>query len=228
MKLRAPWLALAAGALLLLAPGAASAQQLAPDAGKALGRARAVRTAPGPAVTTPQSTPRSAPQSASGAAGQRNPERVRDVLRSVHGFSRAALDAASADVPAVLEALIDAPGESPLVRRQAVKALGLYPGAGTLAFVQGHLDAAPLGLRRIYLSTLVRFGAMDAATVSTLLERGLNDADVTVRWAAADSAAALARLAPVQAVLARHAGTESDPALRSALTTALDKARQGR
>lgn len=209
------WLALLVGTLLAATPMPVLAQALTPSAAKAFGH----RASSAPAAA--QSTPQGTADETAPVARVRDSERVRHLLRSVHGFTREALDAASADVPAVLQGLIATPGEPLLMRREAIKALALYPGAAALAFVQGRLASAPTDLKRLFLVGLARFANVDAPTVSALLARGLADADVTVRWAAARSAIALAGLAPVQAMLTRHAGTETDPALRTVLRKAL-------
>lgn len=206
-------------AAMVLADGPAAAQHLRPGVQRGL-------SAPAAGSSSTLATPQAGPAASAPAAplaSRRDPDAVRSVLKSVHGFSREALDAASTDVPDILQGFIDSAGEPLLVRRQAIKALALYPSDANLSFIEARVDAAPVGLRRLYLLSATAFGTARPAAVSAILERALGDDDVTVRGAAVAGAARLVHVSSVRSALEGRLDSEPDPALRREIGKALGR-----
>ena len=156
-------------------------------------------------------------------AGDYNPEAVKAVLKSVHGFDRAALDGASIDVPAILMAIIeDTGGSTGLERMQAVRALGLYPGEETLSFIETRMEASPTLLRRHYAVSLRAFAAERPERVTSLMERLVGDGDLIVRSSAVGLAEELQGDARVRGILESRLAEEANPQLRKAIQKALE------
>ena len=72
-----------------------------------------------------------------------------------------------------------------LVRRQAIKALSLFPTDGNFAFIRGNVSDAPEGLQHLYLHSLSRFAGRRDGQIATILASMLDSNAVSVRHAAA-------------------------------------------
>lgn len=184
-----PW-GLAALALGLAAAAPAAAQQIARPGGD------------GEALSAP-------------AATTYDPERVRTLMLSIHGYTREALDAASTDVPEILMMLAGDGQEQLTVRRQAVKGLSLYPSDEVLTFIENRVPAAPPPLKRLYLNSLGRFGQSFPDRVGALAETYLNDPELTVRYSALKLASQLESSPRVRTMLQSRLTREPDAQLRS-------------
>ncbi len=154
-------------------------------------------------------------------ATQYAPERIRTALMAIHGFTREQLDAISIQVPQILMGFVDDANESVLVQRQAVKALKLYPGDGTFAFLQGHLSAAPQGLKVLLLDSLAPYASTRSAELIPLLQTQLQSPDVVVRHAAVSLAAQAGGSVQMRGLLSSHLASEPDRSVRSAIETVL-------
>ena len=163
------------------------------------------------AATTPAMVP----------ATTRNPARVRTLLRAVHGFSRVGLEAVSTDVSAILRGFILDPDEIPLVRRQAVKALRLFPSNENFAFIKNELDSAPAGLQRVYLVSLRGFTESMDEEVAALLAPLLSSDDVGVRHAAVGLSGGLTLSTSLRTALNTRLAEEQEPSVRTAIQEAL-------
>ena len=158
-------------------------------------------------------------------ASDYNPDAVRAVLKSIHGFDRPTLDGASTDAAAILMNIIEDPASTGLERMQAVRALELYPSDETLAFIEARMDAAPTLLRRHYAISLRAFAGQQPERVTGLMDRLLGDADLIVRSSALGIAERLrgsASGARVQGILESRMAGESDPHLRKAMQKTLE------
>jgi hypothetical protein len=144
-------------------------------------------------------------------------DRIRTYLSAVHGTTRAALDAASADVPRLLREFIVDPGEPLFVRRQAIKALELYPDGENLAFIQARVPLAEVPLARLYLVALRSYAPTMAATVEAIATEQLAHPDATVRHAALGLARSLPVTTRLRATLESRLQAEPEPALRKDL-----------
>ena len=144
-----------------------------------------------------------------------DPARVRTMLQAVHGFSRAGLDAASTDVPRILTTFIDTVGETLLMRRQAVKALALYPTDENLVFIEDRIGAAPLGLKRLYVTSLGAFAGNRPGRVAVALKPLLEDGDITVRYAAAGVAGQHKDAPAIRALLENRLVKEKNASLHN-------------
>lgn len=149
------------------------------------------------------------------------PEKVRTLMLSIHGYTRAQLEAASTDVDQVLMVLADDPDELMLVRRQAVKGLRLYPTEEVLNFIEGRVDQAPLGLKRLYLSSLSGFVNSHPGRVTAIMEDALNDSEITIRYAGLNLARKLEGDGQVNSILQQRLDTEPDPTLRNRISSVL-------
>ena len=163
----------------------------------------------------------SPPQPPLPPASQYAPERIRTALMAVHGFSREALDAISIQVPQILMGFVDDPSETLLVRRQAIKALKLYPSDAAFRFIQGHLAAAPQGLKVLLLGSLAPYASTRTAELVPLLAAELQSPDVVVRHAAVSLAAKAGGQVQVRSLLSTHLASEPERTVRSAIETAL-------
>jgi hypothetical protein len=176
-----------------------------PPAPRAGAAAPGTPAAPPPAATTP------------------DPDRVRTLLRALHGFSRAALDTASADVAAILMRFIDDPAEAVLVKRQAIKALGLYPTDSVLAFIEARAPAAPNPYKPLFVGSLGAFAASQPVRVTAAVTPLLADPDVGVRAAAAHLANTLPPSPTLKAALQDRIAVEPSADLRAKLRSALSR-----
>lgn len=158
-------------------------------------------------------------------AETRSPESVRRVLRSIHGFTRAALDAASTDVPDILMAIADDPDEAMALRRQAVKALGLYPDEAVLAFIEAEFADAPDSLQRIYLTTLRAFADTAPERATHIAAERLSHQDALMRNAALELAKRLPSSDRLVTALSTQLQQETDPNLRRELEETLQAKR---
>ena len=159
--------------------------------------------------------------SAEAPATTRNPELLRTLLMAVHGFTREGLEAASTEVSTILRGFIADEDESMLVRRQAIKALRLFPSDGNFAFISGNVADAPEGLQRLYLLSLRGFAGRRDAQIGAILEPLLDSNAVGVRHAAAGLSRRLVLTASLRARINSRLTREQDPAVRSALRNAL-------
>ena len=149
------------------------------------------------------------------------PERVRTQLRGFHGFTRARLDAVSTDVPSILRGWIADPDEPMLIRRQAIKALKLYPSAETFAFIRGRISTAPPVLQMLFLGSLQPHAAARPDEVGELVKTYLDGGDVVVRHAAVALAEQLDEAELRRGLLRKRLAVEPDPAVRRAINRAL-------
>ena len=154
-------------------------------------------------------------------AKEPHPARLRSALLSIHGFSRPALDAASADVPTLLRQFISDSNESVTIHRQAIKALRLYPSSKNLAFIQARVNLAPVGLKRLYAAALGRYTGTLQTGAAVLLRGLVGDPDAGVRHSAIDAVRLLGVDADSRNIFTERLQVEPDPAVKRALSTAL-------
>jgi hypothetical protein len=147
-------------------------------------------------------------------ASSYDPARLRQVLLNIHGYDKAALEAASTDVSEILMTLANDPEELMVVRRQAVKGLRLYPEDGVMNFIEQQAPSAPRTLKRLYLSSLNGFAATHPARVSALVAANLEDADVSVRLDAVRLSDRLGATPQVKSILQSRLSREPDAQLR--------------
>jgi len=140
---------------------------------------------PGAAFTPPAKGAASGQGQALQPATTYDLNQLRLVLRAYHGFTAEALQAATTEVPRALRELAGNPAEAMLVRRQAVKALGLFPDPQSFTFVSAGLNETNIGLKRLYVAALAPYAATHGAEVTALLNAPLNDGDALVRTHAA-------------------------------------------
>lgn len=169
----------------------------------------------------PRAPAGSANASTEAPATTRNPQQVRTLLMFVHGFTRERLEAASTDVASILRGFIGDRDESMLVRRQAIKALRLFPTDGNFAFIRGNVADAPEGLQRLYLHSLRGFAGTRDEQIGAILEPLLDSNAVGVRHAAAGLSRKLVLSASLRARINSRLAREQDPGVRSALRKAL-------
>jgi hypothetical protein len=183
------------------------------------GRAQELQTGRMPPARAPSAA---APGSVAPApAATPDPERVRTLLRALHGFSRTALDTVSTDVPAILMGFIDDPAEAVLVKRQAIKALALYPTDPVLSFIEARTPGASNPYKTLFVGSLGAFAASQPARVTTALTPLLADADLGVRATAAHVAGTVAPSPALTAVLQARLATEPSGELRAKLQAVL-------
>jgi hypothetical protein len=180
----------------------ASAQTLAPGA-------PAVGPAAGPAEAAPL------------PAATYDPSRLRTQLLSLHGFTREQLDAASMDVPEILMAWIENTGESAFIRRQAIKALPLYPTDTVFAFIGAHLPQASTDQQQLYLSALKVYAPSRPQDVQQIVLPLLSSPQVVVRQAAVEVAGRLTGSGVVVVRLQERLAVEPDPGVRKAIERTL-------
>ena len=150
-----------------------------------------------------------------------DPARLRNLLLAIHGFSREALDSASADVPLLLRRFIEDEQETVTVQRQAIKALRLYPSQENLTFIQARVGSAPVTLKRLYATTLGRYsGALQQSAQSTLRTM-VSDPDVGVRHAAIGAVRLLGVDETTRKTIGDRLRMEADASVRRAMKAAL-------
>ncbi|MDH4247810.1 MAG: hypothetical protein OEW39_08340 [Deltaproteobacteria bacterium] len=150
-------------------------------------------------------------------------EAVRLVLRAYHGFTQEGLLAASTQVPRALRELADSSAEDLLVRRQAIKALGLFPDPENFAFVSARLNAANVGLKRLYVAALGPYAPTRGAEVTALLAAPIQDRDALVRTYAAKVAGRVPLSTGLQGLVNTRLQVEADSGVREALFKALKR-----
>ena len=165
--------------------------------------------------------PRKLQEKSLNPATSNNPVRLRNMLLAIHGFTRIRLDAASTDVPAILQGFIDSPSESITVKRQAIKALKLYPTGENLAFIEGRINSSPLGLQRLYISSLAGFIGNNEDQVANLLIPLVGNPDITIRQVAVGVAGILQLNTPLRSALEKRLDIETESSFRRAINRAL-------
>lgn len=150
------------------------------------------------------------------------PERVRALMLSIHGYTKAALQAASVDAEQILMMYAGDPQEAMVVRRQAVKGLRLFPQDSTLRFIESTMPGSPEGLKRLYLDSLEGFAAGFPDRVTALAGTALNDPLVTVRSSALHLTGVLQQTAGVRQMLESRLAVEPDAGLRSRIQQRLN------
>ena len=176
-----------------------------------------------------QLSPGASGQLSPGASGQaspaqattRNAARLRTQLMALHGFSRAGLEAASTDVAAILRGFISDSGESMLIRRQAIKALRIYPSDETFTLIRNNITGAPEGLQRLYLHSLAVYAGARDTQIGALVTPLLSSDSVGVRHAAAGLSRRLRLSGTFRASLQLRLAEEPDAGVRSAIEKAL-------
>jgi len=143
-----------------------------------------------------------------------DPARLRTQLLGIHGFTRAQLDAASTNVPQILMAWIDHPTESHFIRRQAIKALQLYPSDAVFGFIRERLPLAPPSLQHLYVTDLKDYVPTHPQEVQDLVLPLLSSPRVTVRHAAVDVAGQMKGSGNVVARLQERLSEEPDPGVK--------------
>ena len=166
--------------------------------------------------TIPKKQPREGPVPLAPTT-EYHPDRVYIHLLAIHGFTRQQLDAASINVPQILMGWIDDPAQSVLIRRQAIKALKLYPTDDTFAFIADRATAAPSGFLVLYLGSLSGFTDSNSVEISALLEPLLDNENVVVRHATVELAGRLKPSAVIESMLQARMAAETDPSLRRAI-----------
>ena len=152
-----------------------------------------------------------------------NPEQVRSLLLAIHGFTYDGLQAASTDVSAILQGFIDDSKESALIRRQAIKALRLYPSNENFAFIQTRMEGAPIGLRRLYILSLAGFDATHHDRIVDMVGPLLADPDVGTRHATLVLCGRLNADARLRALLEERLPEESEAGVRRAINRVLGR-----
>lgn len=200
-----PWiklrnaLLLGASALCGAIPGVTSAQELNLAPGIAIGEGEPLE-----------------------AATEFRPERVRTLLKSIHGFTLPALVATSTDVTEILTGFIDDVNEPMVVRRQAVKALKWFPTDAMLTFIEQRVYVAPAGLKHLYLQGLSGFAHLAPQRVEAVMAVAMEDADITVRYAALNLSRSLGPSTQAASVLRGRLDRELDSRLRKAIEERLE------
>ena len=200
-----PWiklrnaLLLGASALCGAIPGVTSAQELNLAPGIAIGEGEPLE-----------------------AATEFRPERVRTLLKSIHGFTLPALVATSTGVTEILTGFIDDANEPMVVRRQAVKALKWFPTDAILTFIEERVYVAPAGLKHLYLQGLSGFAHLAPQRVEAVMAVAMEDADITVRYAALNLSRSLGPSTQAASVLRGRLDRELDSHLRKAIEERLE------
>ena len=148
-------------------------------------------------------------------------QRLRTLLQSLHGFERKDLDALGGDVAAALKGLVAAGSAEPLLRRQAVKALALYPTDDTFAFLITRLDTPEPREKRLVLTVLGAFASRKPQQVRQIVQLHLADPNITVRYAALGLSSHLPRTAETWNLLRARLPQEQDAGLRRAIENGL-------
>jgi hypothetical protein len=156
-------------------------------------------------------------------ATEYDPERVRNHLRAIHGFTRARLEAASTDVPRILMGWIADPTEPMLIRRQAIKALKFYASGETFAFIRAELPQAPTPLQMLFLGTLQAHTGIRPAEVAEVAKPYLDSGAVVVRHAAVSLIGRLGDTEGRRQMLRKRLATEPDPGVRRAIQKVLQE-----
>lgn len=151
------------------------------------------------------------------------PQRVRNRLQAIHGFSRDDLNSVSTDVPAILRSFVLNPAESMVVRRQAIKALRFFPDETNFQFIREHIADAPLNLKRLYVGSLRGFSPGRAGEITVMLEPLLASPERTVRHAAVGLAAELPPNDTLRTLLRNRLSLEPEPALRQRIQQLLSR-----
>ena len=146
-----------------------------------------------------------------------DPSRVRTLLMHIHGFTQAQLDAVSTDIPQILTALIDDPDEPMLIRRQAIKALRLYPSEETFRFIADRLGSSSVALQVLYLGSLAAFRETSGEELMPILESMLDHQDVVVRHTAVGLAGRLRLALNTESLLVDRLSVEPDSGVRQAI-----------
>ncbi|MBI3993775.1 MAG: hypothetical protein HY342_10910 [Candidatus Lambdaproteobacteria bacterium] len=210
---------LAAG-LLALSPAAAAAQTAPAQAATAKSVTATDAARPMPAAQAP-AAPAGAPGKAQAEAraplNAEDLQRLRTLLLSVDGFDRRELDALGGDVAGALKSLAADQGGDALLRRQAIKALGLYPTDDTFAFLSARLDTPEPQEKRLVLTVLGAFGARKPEQVRQLVQTHLADPNLSVRYAALGLSSHLPRTPETWNLLRARLPQEQDAALRRAI-----------
>ncbi|MCZ6627904.1 MAG: hypothetical protein O7E56_06705, partial [SAR324 cluster bacterium] len=162
-------------------------------------------------------------QAALPEATSHNPSRVRNLMLAIHGFTRAQLDAASTGVDAILRGFLSDPAEAMVVKRQAIKALGLYPADENFVFIKTRMAVAPVGLRRLYMLSLAGFDDGKHDEIVGMLGNMLADPDVGTRHVAVSLAARLRPSTQLRSALLAHLSDEPEPGLRAAIGRVLSR-----
>ena len=143
-----------------------------------------------------------------------DPERVRALMMSIHGYTREGLEGASTNVPEILMTLAGDGREETVVRRQSVKGLSLYPTEEVLTFIEKELVSAPLHLKRLYLNSLGGFAQGFPDRVSTVAETYLNDPELVLRYSALKLTGRVGQTPRVRTMLETRLTHEPDLKLR--------------
>ena len=156
------------------------------------------------------------------AATEYRPERVRTLLKSIHGFTLPALVATSTGVTEILTGFIDDVNEPMVVRRQAIKALKWFPTDAMLTFIEQRVYVAPAGLKHLYLQGLSGFAHLAPQRVEAVMAVAMEDADITVRYAALNLSRSLGPSTQAASVLRGRLDRELDSRLRKAIEERLE------
>ena len=156
-------------------------------------------------------------------ATRHDPALLKTQLLAIHGFNRNGLEGSSTEVENLLRWFITDPAESPTVKRQAIKALGLFPSEQNLTFIEGRLASAAPGQKVLYLLSLREYIPGFSDRVSSLVINDLSSNSVTVRHAALSVAGGLTTRTEVRTALEQRLSGESDPSVRSSITRLLGR-----
>lgn len=151
------------------------------------------------------------------------PQRLRNRLMAIHGFSRDDLNSVSTDVAAILRGFILDPAEAMVVRRQAIKALRLYPDETNFQFIREHIAEAPLNLKRLYVGSLRGFAPARAGEITGMLEPLLASPERTLRHAALGLAETLPPSEALRTMLRNRLPLEPEPDVRQRIQQMLSR-----
>ncbi|MDH5750842.1 MAG: hypothetical protein OEZ59_00310 [Deltaproteobacteria bacterium] len=125
-------------------------------------------------------------------AEKKDPAALKTALQVQHGFTKSGLEAASKDVEMLLREFIRDPKETPTVKRQAIKALALYPNKTNLGFIKAELKTAPVGQQRLLLDTVKEYKGVSQPDMKEIFAEYIKHQDTTVRHSASWLASNLA------------------------------------
>ncbi len=163
------------------------------------------------------------PPSTASAAGTLGPRAIRNQLLSIHGFGREGLERSAGDISALLRGFVADPTEPMVIKRQAIKALGLFPNDRNFEFIASRFAGAPLSLSRLLVGSLRPFAASKAREITGLLENLLDSPHASLRHAAVGLAASLPESHRLTTLLRKRLVAETEGAVRRGLLRILSR-----
>lgn len=151
-------------------------------------------------------------------------ERIIMVMSGYHGFDQNQLEEAAQgeDVSAILRGIIDDPNTSSRIRRQAFKALGLFPTNENFTYFQGKLAVEPSErMQRLILVTLGAFHVDQGEALKRTVGNYLAHPSSAMRHAALSLASQLPPEDGVKHILQARLYDEGDESVAEAIRAQL-------